>query len=77
RIECSSQHPLGSIQMGATASASGVDPDGKLWDTDNVFVCDGSVIPTSLGVNPQLTIMAMATRIAQKLRARFRSMPGR
>ncbi|MCB9597595.1 MAG: GMC family oxidoreductase [Sandaracinaceae bacterium] len=72
RIECSSQHPLGSIQMGAVASASGVDPDGRLWDTDNVFLCDGSVIPTSLGVNPQLTIMAMATRIAQKLRERFR-----
>ncbi len=77
RIECSSQHPLGSVQMGSTAGASGVDPDGKLWDTDNVFACDGSVIPTSLGVNPQLTIMAMATRIAQKLRERFHRMPAR
>ena len=74
-IECSSQHPLGTVQMGASAGASGVDPDGKLWDTDNVFLCDGAVIPTSLGVNPQLTIMAMATRIAQKLRERFRSIP--
>jgi len=73
RIECSSQHPLGSVQMGADAGSSGVDPDGKLWDTKNVFLCDGAVIPTSLGVNPQLTIMAMATRIAQKLRDRYRS----
>ncbi|MBX3271085.1 MAG: GMC family oxidoreductase [Sandaracinaceae bacterium] len=75
RIECSSQHPLGSVQMGTSAATSGVDPDGKLWDTRNVFVCDGSVVPTSLGVNPQLTIMAMATRIAQSLRDRWRSMP--
>lgn len=74
RIESGSQHPLGSCQMGAVASASAVDGDGKLWDAKNVFLCDGSVLPTSLGVNPQLTIMAMATRIAQKLRGRFRAL---
>ena len=72
RIECSSQHPLGSCQMATTASQGGVDPDGRLFDATNVFVCDGSVLPTSLGVNPQLTIMAMATRIAQKLRDGWR-----
>ena len=59
------------------AGEGGVDPDGKLWDAENVFVCDGSVIPTSLGVNPQLTIMAMATRIAQKLRGRYRALARR
>lgn len=57
--------------MATTASAGGVDPSGRLWDAENVFVCDGSVIPTSLGVNPQLTIMAMATRIAERIRDRF------
>ncbi|MGE0785511.1 MAG: GMC family oxidoreductase N-terminal domain-containing protein [Sandaracinaceae bacterium] len=72
RFESASQHPLGSCQMGTTAADSAVDPDGKLWDTHNVFLCDGSVIPTSLGVNPQLTIMAMATRIAHELRDGFR-----
>ncbi|GAB5541122.1 MAG: GMC family oxidoreductase [Sandaracinaceae bacterium] len=77
RIECSSQHPLGSCQMSRSAGEGGVDPDGKLWDAENVFVCDGSVIPTSLGVNPQLTIMAMATRIAQKLRGRYRALARR
>jgi len=71
RIECSSQHPLGSCQMSRTAAEGGVDPDGRLWDAQNVFVCDGSVIPTSLGVNPQLTIMAMSTRIARKLADRY------
>ncbi len=72
RIESGSQHPLGSCQMGTSAGRSAVDPDGLLWDAENVYVCDGSVLPTSLGVNPQLTIMAMATRIARKLAARVR-----
>ncbi|MFK7990403.1 MAG: GMC family oxidoreductase N-terminal domain-containing protein, partial [Sandaracinaceae bacterium] len=77
RVECSSQHPLGSCQLSATASRGAVDPDGRLWDAENVFLCDGSVLPTSLGVNPQLTIMAMATRIAEKLRDRFRRLSRR
>ncbi len=71
RFECGSQHPLGTCRLGTRAATSGVDPDGKLWDAEGVYVADGSVLPTSLGVNPQLTIMAMATRIAVKLRERF------
>ncbi|MCZ7679025.1 MAG: GMC family oxidoreductase [Sandaracinaceae bacterium] len=67
KIECGSQHPLGSCRMGTAAAWSGVDADGKLWDADNVHVADGSVIPSSLGVNPQLTIMAMCTRIAERI----------
>ena len=67
-IECSSQHPLGSCHMGASPSASVVDPSGRTWDVPNVWVADGSILPTSLGVNPQLTIMAMAARIAAKMR---------
>jgi choline dehydrogenase-like flavoprotein len=45
------------------------DPSG-CWELPGLFVADGSVIPTSLGVNPQETVMAMATRIAFKLRER-------
>ena len=47
-----------------------VDERGKLWGLEGLFVADGSIVPTSLGVNPQLSIMAMATRIAWKLRER-------
>jgi choline dehydrogenase-like flavoprotein len=68
RIECSSQHPLGSCHMGASRETSVIDPDGRTWDVPNVWVSDGSILPTSLGVNPQLTIMAMAMRIAAKMR---------
>jgi choline dehydrogenase-like flavoprotein len=68
RLECSSQHPLGSCRMGSRRDSSVVDEQGKVWDVDNLYVADGSVLPTSLGVNPQLSIMAMATRIAWRLR---------
>lgn len=68
QIESSSQHPLGTCHMGSSPDRSVVDPNGKVWDTDNVYVADGSILPTSLGVNPQWTIMAMAMRIAQRLK---------
>lgn len=68
KIECSSQHPLGSCQMGSSRDHSVVDQNGKVWGTDNLHVACGSIMPTSLGVNPQLAIMSMATRIAFKLR---------
>ncbi|HVU01590.1 MAG TPA: GMC family oxidoreductase [Polyangiaceae bacterium] len=68
RLECSSQHPLGSARMGVSPEHAVVDPAGKCYELDGLYVADGSVVPTSLGVNPQETIMAMATRIAWKLR---------
>jgi len=64
KLESSSQHPLGTCHMGTSPSSSVVDPWCRTWDVPNVWVADGSVLPTSLGVNPQLTIMAMATRTA-------------
>ena len=70
RLECSSQHPLGSCRMGQSREASVVDATGQSWDVEGLFVADGSVVPTSLGVNPQVTIMAIATHIAWGLRER-------
>lgn len=64
-------HPLGTCRMGAGADEGVVDFDHRVFGTDNVHVVDGSCVPTSLGVNPQMTIMAMALRagdiIADKL----------
>jgi GMC oxidoreductase len=68
RIECASQHPLGTARMGISPDRSVVDPDGQAWDLPGLFVADGSILPTSLGVNPQVSIMAMATRIAWRMR---------
>ncbi|HEX3595708.1 MAG TPA: GMC family oxidoreductase N-terminal domain-containing protein, partial [Polyangiaceae bacterium] len=70
RLECSSQHPLGTARMGVSKEHAVVGPDGQCWELENLYVADGSVMPTSLGVNPQETIMAMATRIAFGLRER-------
>lgn len=68
RLECASQHPLGSAQMGASPDHSVVDPDGRVWGMDHLYIADGSIVPTSLGVNPQLSIMAIATRVADRMR---------
>lgn len=65
RLECTSQHPLGTARMGTTASSSVVNPEHEVWEVPGLFVADGSVVPTSLGVNPQLTIMTLATRFAR------------
>lgn len=67
KIECSSQHPLGGVAMGSDASRAVVDEEGKCWDVDGLYVVDGSIVPTSLGVNPQLSIMSIATRAAWKM----------
>ncbi len=66
-FECMAFHPLGTCRI-ADSSLKGVcDSNHKVFGTNNIYVCDGSSIPTSLGVNPQLTIMALATRLAQIL----------
>ena len=44
-----------------------VDADGRVHGTEGVYVCDGSAVPSSLGVNPQITIMTLATRLAHHL----------
>lgn len=63
-MEALSMHPHGSVPMASTANLGGVDLDGKVFGTENVYVADGSIFPTTLGVNPQLSIMAYARKIA-------------
>jgi len=67
RFECASQHPLGSCRMGVDDRSGAVDDTGRFWGIDHLYVADGSVVPTSLGVNPQLTVMTMALRIARRM----------
>jgi choline dehydrogenase-like flavoprotein len=65
--ECSSQHPLGTCRVGTSKANSVVDENGRVWDADDLYVVDGGTLPTSLGVNPQVTVMAMATRFAERM----------
>ena len=55
-----SSHPHGGCRMGVDAKKSVVDPEFRVWGFDNLFVCDASVFPSSLAVNPQVPIMAVA-----------------
>jgi choline dehydrogenase-like flavoprotein len=59
-----SAHQMGTAAMGAERARSVVDPAGRVWGFDNLLVADGSIFPQSSGVNPMLTIMAMARRVA-------------
>jgi choline dehydrogenase-like flavoprotein len=64
RIECTAYHPLGTARMGASPSDGVVRETGEAWQADNLFVCDGSVLPSSIGVNSQLAIMSVSHKIA-------------
>jgi choline dehydrogenase-like flavoprotein len=66
-VECMSFHPLGSAKMSATDKGGVVKPTGETWAADNLFVADGSVLPTSIGVNSQLPVMGVAMMIARGL----------
>lgn len=67
-----SAHLMGSCPMGADGRGSAVRPTGELWSLENAFVADGSVFPTSPGVNPMITIMALARRTARSVIRRLR-----
>jgi choline dehydrogenase-like flavoprotein len=63
-------HPLGTARADADPARGVVDGDLRVHGIDGLYVADGSVVPSSLGVNPQLTIMALATRLAFALLGR-------
>ena len=62
-----SAHPQGGNRMGENEKEGVVDSNCKVFGFDNLYVCDASVFPTALGVNPQLTVMALATITANKI----------
>jgi choline dehydrogenase-like flavoprotein len=64
-------HILGGARFGADRADSVLDADCRAWDFDNLYVTDGSSMPTSGGANPTLTIQANALRVADVLKARL------
>ncbi len=60
-------HVMGGCAMGGSAETSVVDSELRMWDFDNLFVVDGSVFPTSLGVNPSESIYALAYRARDRV----------
>lgn len=72
-VDCMAFHPLGTCRM-ATHPKNGVcDQNHEVFGMSRLYLCDGSIMPSSLGVNPQLTIMAMATRLAGQLLSETRN----
>jgi choline dehydrogenase-like flavoprotein len=68
-LDLSAYHPLGTARMGSDPASSVVGPDHQVHDTQGLYVVDGASVPSALGVNPQVTIMALATRAAEKIAA--------
>jgi len=66
-----SYHQMGSCRMGIDPSASVVDGDNECHDVKGLFVVDGSTFPTASGVNPMLSIYAIANRASKKIAARL------
>ncbi len=64
-------HIMGSARMGGSAATSACDPTGQTWDVRDLYVFDGSAFPTASGVNPQISIQAIAQMGARGLAARL------
>jgi choline dehydrogenase-like flavoprotein len=64
-------HPMGTARIHADPAAGVVGTDGAVHGADALYVADGSLLPSSIGVNPMMTIIAMASRIAHGLADRL------
>lgn len=64
-------HPLGTARLGANAEQGVCDPQHQVYGYQGLSVMDGACIPSSLGANPQITIMALASRAASQLAERL------
>src|SRR5205807_2603361 len=60
-------HLVGGCRMGTDPDRSVIDSDHRVWGIPNLFIADGSVMPTQGSANPALTIMALASRLAARL----------
>jgi choline dehydrogenase-like flavoprotein len=70
-------HLVGGCRMGTSPEESVIDADHRAWTVPNLLICDGSVMPTQGSANPALTIMALASRLAERLGDKRIAPPGR
>ena len=68
-LQLHASHPMGTCRMGPSEGPHRgvVDGNGKVHGVQGLYVMDGSIFPTALGVNPQVTIMALAANLAGRL----------
>ena len=67
RMAVSTVHLMGTARMGGDPASSVCDPGGRVHDAAGLFVADAGLLPTPLGINPQETIMVLATLVARAL----------
>jgi choline dehydrogenase-like flavoprotein len=65
RLRLAGFHPSGTAAAGSDPARHPVDPQGRLRGVDGVWVADGSILPSCPGVNPQVSIMAMAAGVGE------------
>ena len=69
KVVVNSAHPMGGCRMGASRDNGVTDACGRVFGHPSLVVADASLFPTSSKVNPYLTVMALADRIAEKIEA--------
>jgi choline dehydrogenase-like flavoprotein len=75
KVSISSAHLMGGCRMGADAGGSVTDAWGQVHGIPWLFVADGSLFPACAEINPYVTIMALADRVAERVRARLPELP--
>jgi hypothetical protein len=65
RLRLAGFHPSGTAAAGSDPARHPVDPEGRLRGVDGVWVADGSILPSCAGVNPQVSIMALASAVGE------------
>ena len=71
RVTLFSYHQMGSCRIGADPATSAVGPDHQAHEVEGLYVADASLFPTASGVNPMLSVMALAHRAAGRIAARL------
>jgi choline dehydrogenase-like flavoprotein len=70
RVGLGTAHQMGTCRLGADAKTAVADPYGEVHGVRGLFVADASGFPTASGVNPMLSTMALAYRVAQHIKTR-------